>query len=119
MPSITPSLWFDHNLEDAARFYTSVFPNSHIEGFTRYAEAGPGEPGSVVTGTFVLDSATVDQTKSDNSFISFDIKTTPGTVVTTGAEYSSSVPGTGTPTDPGFTLPAGFVATSAAVSVSP
>jgi len=31
MPSITPSLWFDHNLEDAARFYASVFPNSQIE----------------------------------------------------------------------------------------
>jgi len=55
MPAITPSLWFDNNLEDAAKFYTSVFPNSHIEGFTRYTEAGPGEPGSVVTGTFVLD----------------------------------------------------------------
>ncbi|SOJ56674.1 hypothetical protein MSIMFB_04149 [Mycobacterium simulans] len=54
-PSITPSLWFDHNLEEAAQFYTSVFPNSHIEGFTRYTDAGPGEPGSVVSGTFVLD----------------------------------------------------------------
>jgi predicted 3-demethylubiquinone-9 3-methyltransferase (glyoxalase superfamily) len=55
MPSITPSLWFDDNLQEAAEFYTSVFPNSHIEGLTRYTEAGPGEPGSVVTGTFVLD----------------------------------------------------------------
>ena len=35
MPSITPSLWFDHDLEEAARFYTSVFPNSHIEGLNR------------------------------------------------------------------------------------
>jgi predicted 3-demethylubiquinone-9 3-methyltransferase (glyoxalase superfamily) len=55
MPSITPSLWFDHNLEEAARFYTSVFPNSQIEGFNRYTEAGPGEPGEVMAGAFVLD----------------------------------------------------------------
>ena len=55
MPSITPSLWFDHDLEEAARFYTSIFPNSHIEGFNRTTEAGPGEPGSVLSGSFVLD----------------------------------------------------------------
>jgi predicted 3-demethylubiquinone-9 3-methyltransferase (glyoxalase superfamily) len=55
MPSITPSLWFDHNLEDAAKFYTSVFPNSHIEGFNRTTDAGPGEPGTVLSGSFVLD----------------------------------------------------------------
>lgn len=55
MPPITPSLWFDGDLEDAAEFYTSVFPNSSIEGFNRYTEAGPGTPGQVVAGTFVLD----------------------------------------------------------------
>lgn len=55
MPSITPSLWFDDNLEEAARFYTAVFPNSSIEKFDRYTDAGPGAPGEVVSGTFVLD----------------------------------------------------------------
>ena len=55
MPSITPSLWFDHDLEEAAGFYTSIFPNSHIEGFNRTTEAGPGEPGSVLSGSFVLN----------------------------------------------------------------
>jgi predicted 3-demethylubiquinone-9 3-methyltransferase (glyoxalase superfamily) len=55
MPAITPSLWFDDDLEEAAAFYTSVFPNSSIEGFDRYTEAGPGVPGQVVSGTFVLD----------------------------------------------------------------
>jgi predicted 3-demethylubiquinone-9 3-methyltransferase (glyoxalase superfamily) len=25
MPLITPTLWFDHNLQDAAEFYVSVF----------------------------------------------------------------------------------------------
>ena len=55
MPSITPSLWFDGDLEEAAQFYTSVFPNSSIEGLERYGEAGPGTPGEVVSATFLLD----------------------------------------------------------------
>ena len=55
MPTITPCLWFDNNLEEAAEFYVSVFPNSSIEGFTAYTEAGPAETGSVAFGTFVLD----------------------------------------------------------------
>lgn len=55
MPSITPSLWFDDNLEEAAAFYTSIFPNSSVEKLNRYTEAGPGAPGEVVSATFVLD----------------------------------------------------------------
>jgi predicted 3-demethylubiquinone-9 3-methyltransferase (glyoxalase superfamily) len=55
MPSITPSLWFDNNLEEAAAFYTSVFPNSKIESLNRTTEAGPGTPGDVLSGIFVLD----------------------------------------------------------------
>jgi predicted 3-demethylubiquinone-9 3-methyltransferase (glyoxalase superfamily) len=55
MPSVTPCLWFDDNLEDAAAFYTSVFPNSSIEGFVRTTTAGPGAPGTVLYGSFVLD----------------------------------------------------------------
>ena len=54
MPSITPSLWFDNNLEEAADFYTSVFPNSKIESINRATEAGPA-PGEVLSATFVLD----------------------------------------------------------------
>ena len=55
MPSITPSLWFDNNLEEAAAFYTGIFPNSYVERLYRYNEAGPGTPGDVAWGTFVLD----------------------------------------------------------------
>jgi predicted 3-demethylubiquinone-9 3-methyltransferase (glyoxalase superfamily) len=55
MPNITPSLWFDGNLEEAAAFYASVFPNSSVGPFFRYTEAGPGTPGDVLYGTFVLD----------------------------------------------------------------
>ncbi|MDT5298099.1 MAG: hypothetical protein QOG79_1341, partial [Mycobacterium sp.] len=59
MPTITPSLWFKDDLEEAAAFYTSIFPNSTVEGFQRYTEAGPGTPGEVVYGTFVLDGQRV------------------------------------------------------------
>src|SRR5690349_10335312 len=55
MPSITPALWFDNNLEEAARFYTSIFPNSRIENLQRWNDTGPGTPGEVAFGTFVLD----------------------------------------------------------------
>ena len=30
MQQITPFLWFDHQAEEAARFYVSIFKNSKI-----------------------------------------------------------------------------------------
>ena len=41
MSAITPCLWFDTEGEEAASFYTSVFPNSKILNVSRYGEAGP------------------------------------------------------------------------------
>ncbi|OBF34026.1 hypothetical protein A5724_17540 [Mycobacterium sp. ACS1612] len=55
MPAITPCLWFDNNVEEAAQFYTTVFPNSSIEQIARYTDAGPGKPGDAVWAAFVLD----------------------------------------------------------------
>lgn len=55
MQKITPFLWFDSQAEDAAKFYISIFRNSKIGGITRYGEAGPGTPGSVLTVEFELD----------------------------------------------------------------
>jgi predicted 3-demethylubiquinone-9 3-methyltransferase (glyoxalase superfamily) len=55
MPSITPCLWFDNDLEDAAKFYTSIFPNSKIEEFARRTDDTHGTSGEVLWGTFVLD----------------------------------------------------------------
>jgi len=55
MPAITPNLWFDTQGEEAANHYVSIFPNSSIDKVTRYGEAGPGEPGTVVTVDFTLD----------------------------------------------------------------
>jgi predicted 3-demethylubiquinone-9 3-methyltransferase (glyoxalase superfamily) len=55
MPKITPWLWFDTKGEDAARFYTSVFPNSKITEITHYGSAGPRPEGTVMTVSFELD----------------------------------------------------------------
>jgi predicted 3-demethylubiquinone-9 3-methyltransferase (glyoxalase superfamily) len=54
-PKITPFLWFDHQAEEAANFYVSVFPDSRIVKVVRYGAAGRGPPGSVMTVEFVLD----------------------------------------------------------------
>ena len=58
MHTITPFLWFDGKAEEAAKFYTSVFPKSKIRHVTRYGDAGPGPKGSVMTVEFQLDGQT-------------------------------------------------------------
>lgn len=58
MPQINTFLTFDHQAEEAARFYTSIFPNSKITRITRYPDLGPQTPfkaGGVMTVEFVLD----------------------------------------------------------------
>lgn len=55
MPKITPNLWFDVQGQEAAEFYTSVFPNSEITNITYYNEAGPRPAGTVLTVGFTLD----------------------------------------------------------------
>jgi predicted 3-demethylubiquinone-9 3-methyltransferase (glyoxalase superfamily) len=55
VPTITPNLWFDSQGLEAAEFYVSIFPNSKVGTITRYGEAGPGEPGTVLTVDFELD----------------------------------------------------------------
>ena len=56
---ISPCLWFDHQAEDAARFYTGIFPNSRIVSVSRYGKAGHEihgrPPGSVMVVAFELD----------------------------------------------------------------
>lgn len=58
-PGITPFLWFDQCAEEAARFYTEVFPESAITGIARYPEGAGVEahgnvPGAVMTVSFTL-----------------------------------------------------------------
>jgi predicted 3-demethylubiquinone-9 3-methyltransferase (glyoxalase superfamily) len=55
MREITPCLWFDTEGEEAAEFYTSVFPSSKILDVARYGEAGPRAEGTVMTVSFELD----------------------------------------------------------------
>src|ERR671910_802684 len=55
MDEITPCLWFDTEGEEAATFYTSVFPNSRIVDVARYGSAGPRDEGTVMTVSFELD----------------------------------------------------------------
>ncbi|WP_242404657.1 VOC family protein [Janthinobacterium agaricidamnosum] len=56
---ISPCLWFDGNAEQAANFYTGIFPNSKITQVSRYTEAGREQhgqqPGSVMLVVFELD----------------------------------------------------------------
>jgi predicted 3-demethylubiquinone-9 3-methyltransferase (glyoxalase superfamily) len=52
---ITPSLWFDGQAEEAARFYVSVFKDSRIVRTNYYREGSPGTAGSVLTVQFILD----------------------------------------------------------------
>jgi predicted 3-demethylubiquinone-9 3-methyltransferase (glyoxalase superfamily) len=55
MEKITPCLRFDTEGEEAAEFYTSVFPASRIVEVTRYGSAGPRDEGTVMTVSFELD----------------------------------------------------------------
>jgi predicted 3-demethylubiquinone-9 3-methyltransferase (glyoxalase superfamily) len=56
---IVACLWYDSQAEEAARFYTGIFPNSRIGKISRYTEAGRevhGRPaGSVMTVEFELN----------------------------------------------------------------
>lgn len=55
---IYPCLWLDHEAEEAANFYVSIFPNSKVTKTTRYSEVGKEmhgkPPGSVLTVAFEL-----------------------------------------------------------------
>jgi predicted 3-demethylubiquinone-9 3-methyltransferase (glyoxalase superfamily) len=56
---IVPCLWFDSQAEEAARYYTGIFPNSRITAITRYGTAGFEQhrrpAGSVMLVAFDLD----------------------------------------------------------------
>lgn len=42
MQKITPFLWFDKEAREAARFYTSIFPNSKINGTDTFSDTPSG-----------------------------------------------------------------------------
>ena len=55
MQKITPFLWFDHQAEEAVKFYLSVFKNSKVLRTVRYGQAGPGPEGTVMTINFLIE----------------------------------------------------------------
>lgn len=57
---VTPCLWFDHNAEEAANFYCSVFENGKVLTVTRYPTDGLADfqkdrAGEVLTVLFELN----------------------------------------------------------------
>lgn len=62
MSKITPTLWFDHQAEDAAKFYTSLFKDSKLGRIARYGKSGAEvsgqKEGSVVTVDFQIAGLT-------------------------------------------------------------
>jgi predicted 3-demethylubiquinone-9 3-methyltransferase (glyoxalase superfamily) len=51
----TICLWYNHDAEDAARFYAEVFPNSHVGAVTRApADYPAGKEGDVLTVEFTV-----------------------------------------------------------------
>ena len=54
MQKITTWLWFDTEAEEAATFYTSVFPDARITDVSHYGAAGPRPEGMVMTVGFEL-----------------------------------------------------------------
>ena len=59
MQKISPFLWFDHDAEEAAKFYTSIFKNSKIIDIAHYgksaAKASRRPKGTVMSVTFELE----------------------------------------------------------------
>lgn len=79
---ITPSLWFDHQAEEAVLFYTSIFKNSKINNISRYGKEGfeihQMPEGSVMSIEFELNGQPFDAINSGpvfkfNEAISFQV----------------------------------------------
>ena len=55
MSKVTPCLWFDGQAEEAANFYVSLLPDSHIDNvFRSPAETPSGPAGMVLTVDFTV-----------------------------------------------------------------
>jgi predicted 3-demethylubiquinone-9 3-methyltransferase (glyoxalase superfamily) len=55
MQKITPFLWFDHQAEEAAKFYTSVFKGSKIGRILRYDETSAKASGRPVDSVLTIE----------------------------------------------------------------
>jgi predicted 3-demethylubiquinone-9 3-methyltransferase (glyoxalase superfamily) len=55
MQKITPFLWFDHQAEEAAKFYVSVFKGAKMGQVSRYGDGMPLPKGTVMTAAFEIE----------------------------------------------------------------
>jgi predicted 3-demethylubiquinone-9 3-methyltransferase (glyoxalase superfamily) len=55
MQKITTFLTYEDQAEEAVKLYTSLFESSRVVETRRYGDAGPCEPGSVMTISFELE----------------------------------------------------------------
>jgi predicted 3-demethylubiquinone-9 3-methyltransferase (glyoxalase superfamily) len=55
MSKITPFLWFDNNLGDAIKFYTSIFKNHKISNVSSYTDLNAGGVEKTTSATFELE----------------------------------------------------------------
>jgi predicted 3-demethylubiquinone-9 3-methyltransferase (glyoxalase superfamily) len=53
--ALVTCLWFDTEAEQAANFYTGIFPDAKLGGIHRHTEAGPGPVGTVMLVEFELN----------------------------------------------------------------
>jgi predicted 3-demethylubiquinone-9 3-methyltransferase (glyoxalase superfamily) len=51
---VTTFLWFDNEAADAAEFYVSLFPNSHIKSVSHYQKYAQKPAGTVLTVEFQI-----------------------------------------------------------------
>jgi predicted 3-demethylubiquinone-9 3-methyltransferase (glyoxalase superfamily) len=68
MPKITTFLTYNHQAEDAAKLYTSVFKNSKITNTAKFVDGGPLPKGSVMIVEFELDGQPFVALNSGASF---------------------------------------------------
>ncbi len=68
MQKLSTCLWFDHQAEEAAAFYVSLFPNAGIVDTKYYLEGAPRPAGSVLTVQFVLNGAEYVALNGDPQF---------------------------------------------------
>ena len=55
MQKVITCLGFDNQAEEAINFYTSVIPNSKILSETRHGNTGPGQKGTLLAASFLLN----------------------------------------------------------------
>jgi predicted 3-demethylubiquinone-9 3-methyltransferase (glyoxalase superfamily) len=52
---LTTCLWFDTQAEEAATYYTTIFPGAKLGNVSRFGEGGPRPAGMVITAEFEIN----------------------------------------------------------------